>query len=144
MQRNLLHSAQWIVLQNFLTKVFQIANVNLTAGGLQNTLFLQRFETNHGSLAAEGKHVGQFLLCHKDGGGICGTVVGLFAELRSIIVAFAGVLIALIGAGGVDSLYRCPKCKKKLLVDGDRETLAGKCSRYCPHCGSEVNIVKGE
>jgi len=75
---------------------------------------------------------------------LVGAIMAIGLRSGSIIVAFAGVLIALIGAGGVDSLYRCPKCKKKLLVDGDRETLAGKCSRYCPHCGSEVNIVKSE
>lgn len=82
---------------------------------------------------------------------LCGIVVFLVGAVMtvglksgSIIIAFAGVLIALIGAAGVDSMYRCPKCKKKLLVEGDRDTFAGKCSKYCPHCGSEINVVKND
>lgn len=73
---------------------------------------------------------------------LVGAIMAFGLRSGSIIIAFTGILIALIGAAGVDSLYRCPKCKKKLLVDGDRDTFAGKCSRYCPHCGSEVSIVK--
>lgn len=73
---------------------------------------------------------------------LVGAVMTVGLRSGSIIIAFAGILIALIGAAGVDSMYRCPKCKKKLIVDGDRDTFAGKCSRYCPHCSEEVQIVK--
>lgn len=73
---------------------------------------------------------------------LVGAVMTIGLRSGSIIVAFAGILLALIGAAGVDSMYRCPKCKKKLLVDGDRDTFAGKCSKYCPHCCSEIKVVK--
>lgn len=50
---------------------------------------------------------------------LCGITVFLMGGcmaigLRSgsILVAIAGILIALAGAVGVDSIYRCPKCGK--------------------------------
>lgn len=73
---------------------------------------------------------------------LVGAIMAVGLKSGSIIIAFAGILIALIGAAGVDSMYRCPKCKKKLLVEGDRDTFAGKCSKYCPHCSAEIQIVK--
>ena len=75
---------------------------------------------------------------------LVGAVMTIGLRPGGILIAFAGILVALIGAAGVDSLYRCPNCKKKLLVDGDRETLAGKYSKYCPHCGAEVTVVNGD
>lgn len=80
---------------------------------------------------------------------LCGIIVFLIGGcmaigLRSgsILVAIAGILIALVGAVGVDSLYRCPHCGKKLLSDGDRDSFSGKCPKYCPHCSSEVKVEK--
>ena len=75
---------------------------------------------------------------------LIGAVMTVGLRSGGIIVAFAGIPVALTGAAGVDAQYRCPVCKKKLLVDGDRDTFAGKCSKYCPHCGSEVTVVKGD
>lgn len=60
----------------------------------------------------------------------------------SILVAIAGILVAFVGARGVDSLYRCPHCGKKLLTDGDRDDFSGKCPKHCPHCLAEINVVE--
>ena len=73
---------------------------------------------------------------------IIGGVMSIGLYSGSIVVAVVGVLIALVGARGVDSLYRCPYCGKKLLVDGDRDSFSGACPKYCPCCSEEINIVK--
>ena len=80
---------------------------------------------------------------------LCGIIVFLIGGAMaiglhsgSIVIAIIGILIALVGAKGVDSLYRCPRCGKKLLADGDRGSFSGECPKYCPHCSSEIDIVE--
>lgn len=80
---------------------------------------------------------------------LCGIIVFLIGGIMaiglrsgSIVIAIVGILIALVGASGVDRLYRCPHCGKKLLSDGDRDSFSGNCPKYCPHCMEEVRIIK--
>ena len=75
---------------------------------------------------------------------LAGAVMTVGLVSGGILAAFAGILIALAGAAGVDSLYRCPVCGKKLLSDGDRDSFAGKCPKFCPHCSSEIKVMKSD
>ena len=73
---------------------------------------------------------------------LVGGVMAIGLRSGSIVIAIVGILIALVGAGGVDRLYRCPHCGKKLLSDGDRDSFSGKCPKYCPHCSAAIDVVK--
>lgn len=71
-----------------------------------------------------------------------GVVLLVLRVPYSVLLAVAGILLAGAGVFGLDRLYRCPHCGKKLLDDKEgRRGLMEKCPEHCPHC---LRNVKAE
>lgn len=80
-------------------------------------------------------------------GGIAAFLIGAilsgFLTSLGLCLFAGGVVVGLIGAGGINNLYRCPECDKKLLVVGSRlDAFLEKYPNYCPNCGVYIRIEK--
>lgn len=72
---------------------------------------------------------------------ILGAIMTVTQTPPGLLIALAGIVAAAVGAYGMDRLYRCPNCGKKLLNDGSNtDALMEKCPKYCPHCGMEIKV----
>lgn len=74
--------------------------------------------------------------------GIISMAAGILTTKWDITWVFfgAGLALALIGAITRDNMFRCPKCRHRLLSGKQGKIMAETCPDHCPACGVPIEI----
>ncbi len=80
-------------------------------------------------------------------GGIAVVVVGaVMAYIEStgmecVAIIAAGMIISMLGSVYMNRLFRCPHCKKSVLLgDMKMDLRSTDCPKNCPTCGASVQM----
>ena len=74
--------------------------------------------------------------------GIVSMAAGIITIKWNITWLFfgTGIVLALIGAVTRDNLFRCPKCRCRLLACRQGKIMAEECPDHCPACGIKIDV----
>lgn len=71
-------------------------------------------------------------------GGLAACLLSVFPKGPGLWF-FIFMILALVGGGWLDAMYRCPQCGKSLFTSRLDALLLHACD-YCPKCGWAVDI----
>ena len=70
--------------------------------------------------------------------GLVGSILSVFPDGPGLRF-FLCLILCLVGGLWLDSMYRCPRCRKDLFTNRLDALLLKPCS-FCPKCGWQVDI----